>query len=145
GPPASRRLARPPRAGRRPRPAGRGRPGRAARLRLGTGDDPQPHLSRAPASTRSGAAPAAPPSAGPGRGAPPVRRGWRAVLDRAEATTSPSRPDEEWPVRAVRDEAGADAEERDRFEALFRARYGELYSLSYRLLGDHGEAEDVVQ
>jgi RNA polymerase sigma-70 factor (ECF subfamily) len=48
-------------------------------------------------------------------------------------------------VRAVRDEAGAAAGLRGRFEALFRARYGELYSLSYRLLGDHGEAEAVVQ
>ena len=39
---------------------------------------------------------------------------------------------------AVRAEATATAEERERFEAVFRARYGELYSLSFRLLGDHG-------
>jgi RNA polymerase sigma-70 factor (ECF subfamily) len=32
-----------------------------------------------------------------------------------------------------------------RFEELFRSRYRELYSLSYRLLGDAAEAEDVVQ
>jgi RNA polymerase sigma-70 factor (ECF subfamily) len=48
-------------------------------------------------------------------------------------------------VRAVRDEAGASVGTRERFEALFRARYGELHSLCYRLLGDRGEAEDVVQ
>ena len=29
--------------------------------------------------------------------------------------------------------------------ALFRERYRDLYGLVYRLLGDHGEAEDVVQ
>ena len=29
--------------------------------------------------------------------------------------------------------------------ALFRERYRDLYGLAYRLLGDHGEAEDVVQ
>jgi RNA polymerase sigma-70 factor (ECF subfamily) len=28
---------------------------------------------------------------------------------------------------------------------VFRERYRELYGLGYRLLGDHGEAEDVVQ
>jgi RNA polymerase sigma-70 factor (ECF subfamily) len=33
----------------------------------------------------------------------------------------------------------------DRFTAVFRARYAELYGLSYRLLGDRDEAEDVVQ
>jgi RNA polymerase sigma-70 factor (ECF subfamily) len=33
----------------------------------------------------------------------------------------------------------------DTFEQVFRARYAELFGLSYRVLGDHGEAEDVVQ
>lgn len=32
-----------------------------------------------------------------------------------------------------------------RFDRLFRARYGELYGLAYRLIGDRHEAEDVVQ
>lgn len=45
----------------------------------------------------------------------------------------------------AQDEAGAGAGAQDRFEAVFRARYGELFALSYRLLGDHGEGEDVVQ
>ena len=44
-------------------------------------------------------------------------------------------------MRAVRDEPGT----KERFAAVFRERYAELYGLGYRLLGDHGEAEDVVQ
>src|SRR4029450_736464 len=48
-------------------------------------------------------------------------------------------------VRAVRDEVGARTGSRERFVALFRERYRDLYGLGYRLLGDHGEAEDVVQ
>ena len=48
-------------------------------------------------------------------------------------------------ARAVRDEAGARTGSRERFVALFRERYRGLYGLAYRLLGDHGEAEDVVQ
>jgi RNA polymerase sigma-70 factor (ECF subfamily) len=48
-------------------------------------------------------------------------------------------------VRAVRDEPGIQAGSRERFAAVFRERYRELYGLGYRLLGDHGEAEDVVQ
>ena len=46
---------------------------------------------------------------------------------------------------AVRDEVGAGVGTSGRFEALFRSRYGELHALCYRLLGDHGESEDVVQ
>jgi RNA polymerase sigma factor (sigma-70 family) len=52
---------------------------------------------------------------------------------------------EERPLRAVRDEVGARPGSRERFAAVFRERYRELYGLGYRLLGDHGEAEDVVQ
>jgi RNA polymerase sigma-70 factor (ECF subfamily) len=52
---------------------------------------------------------------------------------------------EERPVRAVRDEVGTQAGSRERFGLVFRERYQELYGLGYRLLGDHGEAEDVVQ
>ena len=48
-------------------------------------------------------------------------------------------------MRAVRDEVGSDAGAKDRFAAVFRGRYRELHGLGYRLLGDHGEAEDVVQ
>src|SRR4029450_5983505 len=49
------------------------------------------------------------------------------------------------PVRAVQDEAGTRTEVRERFASVFRERYRELYGLGYRLLGDHGEAEDIVQ
>ena len=48
-------------------------------------------------------------------------------------------------MRAMRDEVGTRPGSRERFAALFRERYRELYGLGYRLLGDHGEAEDVVQ
>jgi RNA polymerase sigma-70 factor (ECF subfamily) len=48
-------------------------------------------------------------------------------------------------LRAVRDEPGTRSGSRERFAAVFRERYRELYGLGYRLLGDHGEAEDVVQ
>ena len=48
-------------------------------------------------------------------------------------------------MRAVRDEATTRAGAGERFVAVFRERYGELYGLGYRLLGDRGEAEDVVQ
>jgi RNA polymerase sigma-70 factor, ECF subfamily len=52
---------------------------------------------------------------------------------------------EERLVRAVRDEVGTRTGSRERFVAVFRARYRELYGLGYRLLGDREEAEDVVQ
>jgi RNA polymerase sigma-70 factor, ECF subfamily len=52
---------------------------------------------------------------------------------------------EERPVRAVGDEVGTRTGSRERFAAVFRERYRDLYGLGYRLLGDHGEAEDVVQ
>jgi RNA polymerase sigma factor (sigma-70 family) len=52
---------------------------------------------------------------------------------------------EERLVRAVRDEVGTRAGSQERFVAVFRARYRDLYGLAYRLLGDRGEAEDVVQ
>ena len=48
-------------------------------------------------------------------------------------------------MRAVRDEVGTRTGSRERFVAVFRERYRDLYGLAYRLLGDHGEAEDVVQ
>jgi RNA polymerase sigma factor (sigma-70 family) len=48
-------------------------------------------------------------------------------------------------LRAVRDEVGADPGSQERFTGVFRDRYRELHGLAYRLLGDHGEAEDVVQ
>ena len=48
-------------------------------------------------------------------------------------------------MRAVRDEVGSAAGSQDRFVTTFRGRYRELYGLGYRLLGDHGDAEDVVQ
>ena len=48
-------------------------------------------------------------------------------------------------MRAMRDEVGTRPGSRERFTGVFRERYRELYGLGYRLLGDHGEAEDVVQ
>src|SRR4029450_788034 len=52
---------------------------------------------------------------------------------------------EERLVRAVPDEVGTRTGSRERFVAVFREGYRDLYGLAYRLLGDHGEAEDVVQ
>jgi RNA polymerase sigma-70 factor (ECF subfamily) len=52
---------------------------------------------------------------------------------------------EERLVRAVGDEVGTRTGARERFAAVFRERYRDLYGLAYRLVGDHGEAEDVVQ
>jgi RNA polymerase sigma-70 factor (ECF subfamily) len=48
-------------------------------------------------------------------------------------------------VHSVRDEVGAPPGSQERFAAVFRDRYRELHGLAYRLLGDRGEAEDVVQ
>ena len=48
-------------------------------------------------------------------------------------------------MRAVPDEVRTRTGARERFAAVFRERYRDLYGLAYRLLGDHGEAEDVVQ
>jgi RNA polymerase sigma-70 factor, ECF subfamily len=48
-------------------------------------------------------------------------------------------------VRAVEDEVGTRPGSQERFSGVFRDRYRELHGLAYRLLGDHGEAEDVVQ
>jgi len=66
-------------------------------------------------------------------------------LNQVERYRGDGQPDEERPVNAVRDEVGTGVGSQDRFVALFTDRYGELYGLGYRLLGDHGEAEDVVQ
>jgi RNA polymerase sigma-70 factor, ECF subfamily len=55
------------------------------------------------------------------------------------------RDQEERLVRAVPDEVRTRTGSRERFAAVFRERYRDLYGLAYRLLGDHGEAEDVVQ
>jgi RNA polymerase sigma-70 factor (ECF subfamily) len=52
---------------------------------------------------------------------------------------------EERLVRAVPEEVVTRTGSRERFVAVFRERYRDLYGLAYRLLGDHGEAEDVVQ
>jgi RNA polymerase sigma-70 factor (ECF subfamily) len=48
-------------------------------------------------------------------------------------------------VRAVREGVEARPGAQERFTGVFREQYRELYGLGYRLLGDHGEAEDVVQ
>ncbi|MDQ3432324.1 MAG: hypothetical protein M3467_08915, partial [Actinomycetota bacterium] len=32
-----------------------------------------------------------------------------------------------------------------RFDEVFRARYGEVYGMAWRVLGDRGEAEDAAQ
>ena len=47
-------------------------------------------------------------------------------------------------MRAVRDEVGSYPCPGSGSRARFRERY-QLYGLGYRLLGDHGEAEDVVR
>jgi RNA polymerase sigma-70 factor (ECF subfamily) len=48
-------------------------------------------------------------------------------------------------VPALRDAAATGTRARERFVQVFRERYRELHGLGYRLLGDHAEAEDVVQ
>lgn len=48
-------------------------------------------------------------------------------------------------MRPVRESVGTQPSPEARFEQHFRRRYGELYGLAYRLLGDREEAEDVVQ
>src|SRR4029450_10119063 len=75
---------------------------------------------------------------------PGVRRGRPAVLERVGGTLATHDLGGRL-VRAVRDEVGTRTGARERFAAVFRERYRDLYGLAYRLLGDHGEAEDAVQ
>jgi RNA polymerase sigma factor (sigma-70 family) len=60
----------------------------------------------------------------------------------ADPSLIPSRY-EERPLNAVQQARGVESPVG--FEDVFRRRYAELHSLGYRLLGDAGEAEDVVQ
>src|SRR4029450_8844870 len=75
---------------------------------------------------------------------PGVRRGRPAVLERVGGTLATHDLGGRL-VRAVRDEVGTRTGARERFAAVFRERYRDLYGLAYRLLGGHGEGEDVVQ
>ena len=78
------------------------------------------------------------------RSGPRCKTAGRAVLDWVRGTVA-TREHGGAAVRAVRDEVGARPGSQERFTGVFRERYRELYGLGYRLLGDHGEAEDVVQ